>query len=450
MIISFSVENFKSFNDMQKFSMLANHEITSHPTHSFGEDVAILRNAAIFGANGSGKTNLIDAMRLAQFIIIDGIPNIAKKMFCRTFPENESRATKFEFELLKNNKFYAYGFNINLKKKKILSEWIYQLNPKNGSQKKLFERELSDSRVEYGECQELNVREQQSFETYKSDFGLNSDKLFLQGMNRDKTLENGSALIFFREVYQWFNDDLIIIYPEDSVSAIVKRYDYELDIQKINDLIRLFDTGINKVNWVEISLVDFKNKVTTEYATDILNALEDRFYENNRIESIIFNLPDGKDIFSLEKATEENVTIKTLEFKHYGSESVYEFSEESDGTRRLFDLFEVFLQKSENKVFIFDEIDRSLHTNLLIRFLELFIENLREQSKQLIFTTHDPRVLDEQLLRRDEIWFVDRSTENNSKLYSLDEFKELHNELVKDSYLLGRYGAIPLLQREAK
>jgi len=84
----------------------------------------------------------------------------------------------------------------------------------------------------------------------------------------------------------------------------------------------------------------------------------------------------------------------------------------------------------------------------IIRFLELFSESLSKQSMQLIFTTHDTRVLDERLLRRDEIWFVNRIAKNISKIYSLDEFKEIHSELPKDSYLLGRYGAIPLLKME--
>jgi len=447
MIISFSVENFKSFNDMQKFSMVANDEINSHPTHSFGEDVAILRNAAIFGANGSGKTNLIDAMKMTQVIIFDEVPNEARRMFCRTFPENENRATKFEFELLKNNKFYAYGFNINLKKKKILSEWIYQLYPNDGSQEMLFERELTGERVELGECLELSKKEQQSFETYKSDFGLKYDKLFLQEMNRNKNYDNTPAFMFFQEIYQWFYHDLTIIYPDDS-AIDAQRFHDELDIQKTNDLIRLFDTGINEVNWVEISRADFENRIPIKVAADILDNLENSFYGNDN-NPVRFSLRGGTDIFSLEKNTWDDLKIKILEFKHYGSESVYEISEESDGTRRLFELFEVILQKKENKVFIFDEINRSLHTNLLIRFLELFSESLSKQSIQLIFTTHDTRVLDERLLRRDEIWFVNRTAKNISKIYSLDEFKEIHSELPKDSYLLGRYGAIPLLKMEA-
>jgi len=448
MIISFLVENFKSFNHSQKFSMLANNEIDSHSTHLFGKDTSILRNAAIFGANGSGKTNLIDAISMSQTIIVHEIPNVAKKMFCRTFPENETRATKFEFELLKNDKLYAYGFNVNLKKKKILSEWVYQLNPKDGSQKMLFERELSEANVSLGEQLELSDKEQHNYDTYKSDFGFNADKLFLQEMNRDKNFEDESVFIFFREIYQWFCHDLSIYYPEDSIIEM-ERFRDELDIQKINDLIQIFDTGIRKVELVEIPLVDFKNKIPSEIVEEIVDKLEDEFYINNN-KPVRVTIRNKYRIFSLEKDEEEGIKVKAVKLLHYKSESIYDFSEESDGTRRLFELFEVILQKNENKVFIFDEIDRSLHTNLLVKFLELFTENLSKQSKQLIFTTHDPRVLDEQLLRRDEVWFVDRTAENNSKLYSLDEFEEIHNELTKDSYLLGRYGAIPLLQREVK
>ena len=102
------------------------------------------------------------------------------------------------------------------------------------------------------------------------------------------------------------------------------------------------------------------------------------------------------------------------------------------------------LTKSANKVYVIDEMERSLHPKLTSKFIELFEVMHPEQKIQLIFTTHESSIMDQELFRRDEIWFVERDKNNNSSIYSLDRFKERYDKKLSKAYLEGRYGAIPV------
>ena len=132
--------------------------------------------------------------------------------------------------------------------------------------------------------------------------------------------------------------------------------------------------------------------------------------------------------------------------RHRDSAFDFDFEEESDGTRRLFDLMDMLLLDKKDVVFIVDELERSLHPKLTQHFVELFNEIHKEQQMQLLFTTHEDVIMDQSLFRRDEIWFVERNIENISHIYSLDRFKERYDKIVGKAYLEGRYGAIPVFK----
>ena len=110
------------------------------------------------------------------------------------------------------------------------------------------------------------------------------------------------------------------------------------------------------------------------------------------------------------------------------------------------DLLDILLSKNENAIYVVDELERSLHPKLTFHFIELFQKLNTKKNVQLIFTTHEPSIMDYSLFRRDEIWFVERNNSNSSKLYSLDMFKERYDKKLSKAYLEGRYGAIPIFQ----
>ena len=124
----------------------------------------------------------------------------------------------------------------------------------------------------------------------------------------------------------------------------------------------------------------------------------------------------------------------------------FDFEDESDGTRRLFYLLDMLLIDSDDVVFVVDELERSLHPKLTQQFLKLFNEVHKDRRMQLIITTHESTIMDQALFRRDEIWFIERDTDNRSRVYSLDRFKERYDKVLSKAYLEGRYGAIPVFK----
>ena len=138
--------------------------------------------------------------------------------------------------------------------------------------------------------------------------------------------------------------------------------------------------------------------------------------------------------------------IKTIKFEHENSEGEYSFSEESDGTIRLLDLIEILLNNKMNKVYVIDELDRCLHPQLTYRFIENFLNKKENNTVQLIVTTHESRLLNFELLRRDEIWFANREKNGPTKLYSLEDYNERFDKKIDKAYLEGRYGGVPIFE----
>ena len=446
MLIRFSVENFKSFNDRQELVMIPAKKLKTNKEHIIAlNKVSVLRNATIYGANASGKTNIIDAIRFAKHVITKKIPMEASKMYCRVFSENHEKESKFEFEIFKNGKFYAYGFSLLMSDQIIKSEWLYELLPSKNTQTMLFERETDMNRLELGENLMLDEIDTMRFKTYKLDFEDNNTGLFIREMNRNKKMNKESKLTFFRDVFEWFDEDLVTIFPDQPITDFEYFYG-DGGSDKINEIIELFDTGISKVKIEEISVADLKNKIPTKIADDILQSFKNKLEDSADNMKAMMSLRTNTAFYNIKGAKGEDPVITTIMLEHGNAFSDFEFSEESDGTRRLFDLLDILISNEKNKIYVIDELERSLHPKLTYKFLELFFEHLKENNTQLIFTTHESTIMDQELLRRDEIWFVERNKENVSHLYSLDRFKERYDKKLSKAYLEGRYGAVPVLK----
>ena len=118
--------------------------------------------------------------------------------------------------------------------------------------------------------------------------------------------------------------------------------------------------------------------------------------------------------------------------------------------KRLSELIHLLYVKNKSRLVIVDKIDRSLHPNLTKKFLELFYLINKDNNLQLLATTHDTSLLDLDLLRQDEIWFIERNNDNSSNIYSLNKFKEISNKNIEKEYLIGRYGAVPTFVEKSK
>ena len=140
---------------------------------------------------------------------------------------------------------------------------------------------------------------------------------------------------------------------------------------------------------------------------------------------------------------DEDVICRTIQFSHNKNETLYEMSKESDGTVRILDLLEILLSE-EGKTYVIDELDRCLHPSLTYKFVDSYLHMAAKKNIQLIVTTHESRLLDFDLLRRDEIWFVNKRKGGESDIYSLEEYNTRFDQKIDKAYLEGRYGGVPV------
>ncbi|MDE5780723.1 MAG: AAA family ATPase, partial [Lachnospiraceae bacterium] len=184
-----------------------------------------------------------------------------------------------------------------------------------------------------------------------------------------------------------------------------------------------------------------------EYFSD--ETLAERFLKrhNNEGERRIRGVLHYKDaLFELDYGEKGETNISKLLFKHGNDETSYEYGEESDGTQRIVELLDIILNDDKEKVFIIDELDRSLHPKMTIKFVETFLNFSKNTNTQLIITTHESNLMDLDILRRDEIWFAEREKDNTTTLYTLEKFKVRYDKVVSKDYLSGRYGAVPIFK----
>lgn len=441
MLVKISMENFKSFDAATELTMISSNKIRTNASHRVKiKSTQLLKYGVVYGANASGKTNLVEFFRFFKECVQVGIPMEAVQMFCKNREENKERESSFELQLTVGDKFYAYGFSAILSKRKVTGEWLYELY-QNGTARRLFERE-GNKRPILDTSISLGNTEKNKFEIYADDFAGNETALFLTEMNRGKKYTSRSKLLFFREVYDWIQNHISVIKPDTPLIDLEYYYD-EDSLQLINKLIETFDTGISQVKIEEITLDELENAMPKPVFEKVMRHVKSKLSEQDN-PSFRMTMRSNESFFNIEVNGHDEPKVTTIRLHHSRSFYDFGFEEESEGTRRLFDLVDMLLNKRDDVLYIVDELERSLHPKLTARFLELFMKFHEEDSIQLLFTTHESAIMDQSIFRRDEIWFVERGAENASTIYSLDRFKERYDKVLSKAYLEGRYGAIPV------
>ncbi|MBR5039817.1 MAG: ATP-binding protein [Clostridiales bacterium] len=445
MLTRLVVENFKSFDSKAELTMVSSSKIRTKLEHrvKIGSSTRLLKHAVIYGANASGKSNFIDFFRFFKTTVEKGLPVWGMKYFCRSNKKNENRDSTFEIHMEINGKFYAYGFSARLSERRITGEWLYELY-QNGSAKRIFERE-NNSKPILDSSINLSSEEGKRFETYATDFEDNTANLFLGEMNRGKKIAKESNLQVFRTVYMWIMSHIVIITPSSVVTDW--SYYYENDsLAQINSLVSTFDTGISNVRIENIDMGELSKMLPKPILDDVLDEMRKRKIEAEN-QTIRMSGRSDTNFFNIEWKGSEEPKITTIKLRHEKSIYDFDFEDESDGTRRLFDLLDMLLTNRDDVVYVVDELERSLHPKLTERFMELFASLHKNHKIQLIFSTHEAAIMNQKLFRRDEIWFIEKDEHNSSKIYSLDQFKERYDKILSKAYLDGRYGAIPIFKK---
>jgi uncharacterized protein len=391
MLLEFSVSNFRSVKDMQTLSFLATamneHEKTN--TIQVTDKVRLLKSTAVYGANGSGKSNLIKAMwAMVNFIKAPFEDRTKFEEHIQPFKLNTSTRNEgsfFQIMFILEEKTYRYGF-VYLKGK-ITSEWLFGTANKN--EVEFFTRDE----------QKIYINK----ERFKEGIGLETkareDKLFLNVVFEF----NGKIA----NVIKGYLSEIFIVQGLDE--KIVQSFSYNLIQNKANkhrllEILKLADSDIYDVG------------------------LEENYDQKTR------------KIISQRKIFDKNgqeVGLENLDFD----------KDASEGTKKMFNYAGVFvyLLKSGGTIII-DEFDARFHTSLTKAIVKLF-NSEKNKAAQLCFVTHDTNLLDNDLLRRDQIYFAEKNQRGETSIYSLNEIKGVRNDssLEKD-YIKGKYGAIPFIR----
>lgn len=450
MFIGFSVSNFLSFKTTQTMSMIAS-KVARHKQHILmGNGKKVLKTGLIYGANAGGKSNFIKAIDFSRDIILEGLEQVdLNKKYFRIDTSNYKVPGVFEYRLMtQSGKEYSYGIAISYAEKEIISEWLIRIE-KNGSETFVFNRDINEDgeNITESEIKYENREEAIRWQVYLEDFGKNiSDPLKKKTILSDIAERSGKQVGIFKEildVYNWFQS-IIILFPTSQYSGLNQMIEKENVRQFFSKMMQYFDTGIMSVESKQ-GPMDF-DKIFEGIPAEYAEKLKIKISNDITNESVLCKV--NNQIYSLKKDDNGNIITTKMMQNHGNGQDLFEYADESDGTKRLFDLIPLFYEHNGNRVIFIDEIDRSLHTNLTRRFLELFYKLTERDNSQLIATTHDSNLLDLDLIRQDEIWFVERVKDQSSRMYSLNRYKERYDKRVDKEYLLGRYEAVPVFNEE--
>ena len=448
MLIRFTVKNFLSFNEEQEFSMISG-KVRSKMHHLIKDrKLSLLKFAAIYGANASGKSNLVSAMDFARTTIVHEIPIDIMNKYCRTNPENKNVPSRFEFEIKLNNKAYAYGFDIVVHDSSIHNEWLYELN-QNGTQREIFVRDTQNKKVSFDKNFSKETR--QILDTYANNMLSNDSVLFLTEMNRNKgdLYKKEKKLTPLNEIYLWFKDQLVINYPNQLMSpAYVMK---EGNLTEVNAAVSSLGLGVRQVRFDDGDIDELRKFISPMLLKKISEDLKKknlaRMKQGGEVKGVM--LRGDREMFLLNIDSENQaIKVQKLVFDHEKEGTSFDISEESDGTRRVLDLIELLVsaKSGSKKVYVIDEINRCLHPNLTYQLIAKYLELAKDTEIQLIVTTHEAHLMNFNLLRRDEIWFVNKNKDGNSSLSSFDEYNERFDKKISRSYLEGKYRGVPLFE----
>jgi AAA15 family ATPase/GTPase len=442
MLIQLTIQNFLSFRDEVTFSMVGVNTDKQHIDHlaedAAGKGRSILPIGAIYGANAAGKSNLIEAISFAKNLVVQGTRS------SQTIPvspfklgDYSKQPSKFEFIFTHQGDQYSYGFTLN--REQIFEEWLYGIPEGKKQEVMYFERVTSSKKettVEYGLKLKGRNKKHQQFLDFIAQ-GTRPNQLFLT-----ESLERNVTAL--QPIFDWFRKVLTIIPAEADYTGLeIGVLSDESFTDFLSEFLKFAGTGIDSIVTEEVEL-DFERhfptmpKVVRDHLIQALN-------QADKNSMVIANLRGTR--FLVFKDDQSQLTLIQLKTRHRSEEGEFiDFSieEESEGTQRLINLIPTLfiLKQEEEKVIFLDELDRRLHPLLSRNFVQVAI-NCRDKKNQLIFTTHDTNLLDLDLLRRDEIWFVEKIEQGVSNLYSLAEFKMKPDLKIEKGYLNGRFGAIP-------
>ncbi len=420
MLIEFSVTNFKSIKSQQTFSLSKAKGDELEESNSFQPEglsqLALLRSSAIYGPNAAGKSNFIEAIRVMRRIVVESASEKQRgdKLPLTPFkldPEAAGSATEFEVVFIANGIRYQYGFAAT--RERIMEEWLIAF-PKVRAQH-WYARQWDEKKGEY---------------QWEMGNALQGQKQLWRESTRNNALFLSTAVQLnsqqLQPAYDWFDDTL----RTTTVAAWRPTFTASLcsdpkNKVKVLDFLKAAD--------IDIQDVMLKKKLFDE--KDLPDDMPDE------VKTMVAKEMEGKEIIAELNMMHKDSTGKLIAF---------EFDDESDGTQKLFSFAGPWLDTLMNGYVLFvDELHDNLHPRLVQFLVELFHSSeTNPKNAQLVFTTHETSILNQEVFRRDQIWFCEKGSDQDTKVYPLTDFSPRKGrENLELAYLAGRYGAVPYMRK---
>ena len=424
MLIQFGVGNFRSFRDQSILSLVSANrnaretEINRNNTFDVSNKLTLLKSAALYGANASGKSNLINAIAFMRHFVVSsagdsqtGLPTGVEPF--RLSTETEGKPSFFEIIFIAGGTQYRYGFELDYVH--VVSEWLFSVPATKEAT--------------------LFTREEQNISV--------SPKYFKEGKGLEKKTRSNALFLsvsaqfngeISSKILAWFQQLVVISGLEDQFYRVftIKQL---MGGQFKNDIVQLvknLDMEIAEVEGRKLENVQFQipGNVPDEFRALLLKGVQGQEFLTVRTKHPKWN-EKGEQVGLVEFDMDMN---------------------ESHGTQKAFYLAGPVLDVLQRgAVLVIDEMEARLHPLVTKELISLFnSEKHNPHRAQLILTTHDTNLLSNKVFRRDQIWFVEKDRQSASHLYSLAEIK-VNNNLIRndasyeDDYLKGRYGAVPFL-----
>lgn len=425
MLIEFTVKNFRSIRREAHFSMVmgAGKEWLANNVHEFTEASAplnpVLRSAAVYGANAAGKTNLLRSLEALRAVVAGSTQrNPGDSLPVKSFslsPDTRNAPTEFEVHFVVDSVRYQYGIVVD--SATILEEWLFAF-PKGRAQK-WFERIPSSDG---------------NGTTIKFGDKLRGERELWERVTRPNASLLATAAQLNSEqltpIFEWFSERLKIAVGQEGWNqkpgATIQLSDSQQQEQTLKFL-QAADFAISGFNVNEVESGDLE-KITQDLPPQLRDMLHHQLSDSRGVQIM------------MEHETEDEKTLQM------------DLSQESDGTQKMFCYAGPWMDTLANgNVMVIDELHDNLHP-LLVQFLVAMFHNpdINKYGAQLIFSTHETAILNQDLFRRDQIWFCERDADQSTNLYPLSDFAvRKGTENLERGYLTGRYGALPLIKEFA-
>lgn len=416
MLVEFGVTNFRSLRETQTLSLVAGPAREHEATHCFDSGVKavprLLRSAVVYGPNAGGKTNLMRAMQFMQLMVLTSATQVraGEQLAIAPFAfdaKSAAKPTEFEATFVADGVRYQFGFSAT--KHRVIHEWLFAF-PKNKKQH-WYER-VYDPKTEK--------------ETWEWGPSFTGRKEVWSEATRDNALFLSTAIQLnneqLRPVFDWFGTKLAIILPSAPL-------DPQWTLKHCGST-----DGKSRV-------LEFMN------AADL--SIDDIAIETKKGQHVAVTIDSAKGVQTHIGPPQDMQVVK---FRHKNPHdtngSLLDAGEESTGTQKLFALAGAWLDVMGKKghVLFIDELDNSLHPYIARFLIGLFHRpEINKGNAQIVVATHDTSLLDGDLFRRDQVWFIEKDKENASHLYPLTDFSPRREEALEKGYLRGRYGALPFI-----